>query len=725
MKPSHLASAVALGLVAALPRLQAQDDHGRVSLRVMSKDGPVADATVHAGRIGALTNQRGEATLLLGAGPQLIVVIKLGFRPDTVHLHVRARLDTTLAVTLEEQAADLEATVVTTTRTSLQLGAEPLRVEVLAGEEVGEKTQQRPADLTVLLREMSGVRVQPTSPSLGGANVRIQGLRGQYTQVLSDGLPLYGSQTGGLSLLQIPPLDLRQAEVIKGAATALYGPAALGGVLNLVSQLPGDERAMLANGTSRSGLDGALWVSKRVSDGWGYTLLGGAHRQNDVDVGGDGWADLPSFTRVELRPRVFLGDEQKGRSLFATIGFMGEDRLGGTVRGGRLPDGRSFEEGIDTRRGDIGLVTRLAVRDSSVVALRGSATAQWHAHRFGDARADDRHSTGFVEASYARTRAKSVLLAGVAVQHDLYRNDDLAGFDYSYTTPSLFAQGTLVPLGWLSFSASARCDAHSRYGTICSPRLSTLVRAVGDWNARLSAGTGFFAPTPFTEETEAIGLWRLRRPSGLRVERAEHGSLDLSRKRGPLQLNGTLFASVIRQPVALVELTGSAVDSLALVNAAGPTRTHGGELFVVYAGSPIVVIADYAYLRSTEIEPETGRRREVPLNARHTFGLDVAYEDPLTGTRVSVETFYTGRQALADDPYRSISRPYTTLGILLTRRIARAQLYINGENLTDIRQTKSDPLLLPAPGRGGRWTTDQWAPLEGRILNAGARVRLN
>jgi iron complex outermembrane receptor protein len=176
--------------------------------------------------------------------------------------------------------------------------------------------------------------------------------------------------------------------------------------------------------------------------------------------------------------------------------------------------------------------------------------------------------------------------------------------------------------------------------------------------------------------------------------------------------------------VSLVELTGSAADSLALITAADPTRTGGGEIFLVYAGSPIVVIADYAYLRSTELDPESGRRRDVPLNARHTFGLDVAYEDPISRTRVSVETFYTGRQPLADDPYRSLSRSYATLGLLLTRRVGRAQLFVNGENLTDVRQTKYDPLLLPTPGRGGRWTTDQWAPLEGRIVNGGARVSL-
>ena len=152
--------------------------------------------------------------------------------------------------------------MVSTTRTPPRLEDEPERVEVLAGEDVSEKSQMRPSDLKVLLSEMSGVRVQPTSSATGGASLRIQGLRGQYTEVLADGLPLYGASAPEFGLVQISPRDLAQAEVIKGAATALYGPAALGGVLNLISRRTAEgrgENVVLLNrlraraGTARCG----------------------------------------------------------------------------------------------------------------------------------------------------------------------------------------------------------------------------------------------------------------------------------------------------------------------------------------------------------------------------------------------------------------------------------------------------------------------------------------
>src|SRR5262245_56084655 len=90
----------------------------------------------------------------------------------------------------------------------------------------------------MMLNEMGGLRVQSTSPSLGAASVRIQGMRGRYTRFLSDGLPLFGRQGAGLGILQIPPVDLGQVEVIKGTSSALYGAGAMAGVVNLISRRP-------------------------------------------------------------------------------------------------------------------------------------------------------------------------------------------------------------------------------------------------------------------------------------------------------------------------------------------------------------------------------------------------------------------------------------------------------------------------------------------------------
>src|SRR5712692_10612862 len=169
-----------------------------------------------------------------------------------------------------------------------------MRVELLGAEEIEEKRLMTPGDIVMMLNEMGGLRVQGTSPSLGAASIRVQGMRGRYTRFLSDGLPLFGEDVGGLGLLQIPPTDLGQVEVIKGVASALYGAGALGGVVDLISRRPTKEpsREALVNRTTLGGTDAVFFATQPLTDRWSGTLLLGGHWQNENDVDGDGWADL-------------------------------------------------------------------------------------------------------------------------------------------------------------------------------------------------------------------------------------------------------------------------------------------------------------------------------------------------------------------------------------------------------------------------------------------------
>jgi iron complex outermembrane receptor protein len=115
----------------------------------------------------------------------------------------------------------------------------------------------------------------------------------------------------------------------------------------------------------------------------------------------------------------------------------------------------------------------------------------------------------------------------------------------------------------------------------------------------------------------------------------------------------------------------------------------------------------------------------VPLTPRHALGVVTTVEQE-GRSRLGLELYYTGRQALEDDPYRAESRPYLVVGLLGERAFATpagvARAFVNLENLTNVRQTRVDPLLRPGRGPGGRWTTDVWSLLEGRTVNAGVRL---
>ena len=701
----------------------------------------IEEALVRVGRAGLLTDALGQASFRLPPGIHVVLATRLGFRPESTIVELAAADDTTISLALVEIAAELEGVVVSATRSERRIEDTPLRVEVVDDEEIAEKTAMRPGSIAMLLNETGGLRVQTTSPSLGGAAVRIQGLSGRYSLLLADGLPLYGGQAGGLGLLQIPPVDLARVEVIKGTASALYGSSALGGVINLVSRRPGEEseREVLVNQTSRDGTDVVLFAAEPVSDRWGYTLLAGGHRQRRQDLDGDAWTDMPGYRRAAIRPRLyFTGDS--GRSAFLTAGFTAEDREGGTI-GGTAPDGAPYDERLRTRRADVGglgraLIGRGPLR-GGLLTVRASAMEQRHAHRFGAVREGDRHRTWFAEAAFAVPRGRVTPLLGVAFQQEAYRADDVAGFDYTYSIPSVFAQLDVEPTSRVVLSAATRFDAHSEYGTFVSPRLSILLKASDDgtltgWTTRLSGGTGAFAPTPFTEETELTGLTPLAPLEELEAEHARSASLDVGgpveTPLGRLELHGTIFGSVVEHALQVRDAPGTTTGGasrLALANAPEPTRTWGGELLARISREPFRVTATYTYLRATEWDPDVApgeaRRREIPLDPRHAVGV-VASMEREGESRLGLELYYTGRQALEHDPTRETSRPYVLIGLLGERRFGTARVFVNAENLTNVRQTRFDPLVLPARGPGGRWTTDVWAPLEGFVVNGGVRL---
>ena len=305
MKGMAMGVFLAAGLVC---NISGQEQIGTVRVDVHTGTDPVANAEVVVAGTTHLTDEEGTAIIQVSAGQGQVTVLQEGYVPVTVPVDVVAGQERVVRIEIVRQPTlEEEVTVVASTRTERRIEDQPMRVEVLNREEVEEKMLMTPGDIGMMLNEMGGLRVQATSPSLGAASVRIQGMRGRYTRFLSDGLPLFGSQPGGLGLLQIPPMDLSQVEVIKGVASALYGAGAMGGVVNLISRRPGDEseREVLVNQSTRGATDGVMWLSSPLTESWGVTFLGGGHAQQQTDVDGDGWADLAHYERGVARPRFF------------------------------------------------------------------------------------------------------------------------------------------------------------------------------------------------------------------------------------------------------------------------------------------------------------------------------------------------------------------------------------------------------------------------------------
>jgi iron complex outermembrane receptor protein len=487
--------------------------------------------------------------------------------------------------------------------------------------------------------------------------------------------------------------------------------------VNLISRRPKKEpvREFLLNQSTLGASDASAFLAGPLTAHWGASVLGNADFQQRRDRNEDGWADLPEYARGVVRPRFYWDNGAGGSALF-TGGITYENRSGGTMPGAVLPaTGQAYREALNTRRYDGGGNVQRVVAGSYVLSFRFSASVQNHRHQFGEVREMDRHELVLGEVAIRGSRGRNNWVAGAAIQRDAYRPFDVPRFAYTYTTAAVFAQDDLTIAPWFIVSGSARVDQHSQYGTFFSPRLSALLRG-GGWTSRISAGQGFFAPTALNEETEAAGLSRLEIPRPLIAERGRSASVDVTKTARRVSVTGTLFLANVDHPV-YTERT----SAYEVVNLYGPRRNRGVELLATWRKAPFTATASYTYVRSTEPEPGAGRV-DTALTPRHSLGVVGMWEKEGVA-RFGMECYYTGEQRLENNPFRPVSRPYVVFGAMGERKVAaHVRLFLNLENLSNVRQTRWDPLLLPARATDGRWTVDAWGPLDGRVINGGVRL---
>ena len=193
---------------------------------------------------------------------------------------------------------------------------------------------------------------------------------------------------------------------------------------------------------------------------------------------------------------------------------------GGTQPGATAPDGFPFADDLESRQADAGLVGRFAFGRGLLLSTRGSFTHRREDRRLGEVLERGRRTTGFGELVLGGAKGRHTWLGGLSMQSDAYANQDLPRFDYGDLTLGVFAQDDVRLGERASLGLSGRFDNHERYGGFLSPRVSLLLRPARGATVRLSAGTGFFAPTPFLEETDESGLSRLLPLAGLAAERA-------------------------------------------------------------------------------------------------------------------------------------------------------------------------------------------------------------
>ena len=364
----------------------------------------------------------------------------------------------------EEVSEELEEIVVTSTRNRRSFEQQPTRIELLGSEEINEKANMKPGDIRMLLNETTGIHIQQTSATSFNSNIRIQGLNGKYTQLLRDGMPMYGGFSSGLGLLQIAPLDLQQVEVIKGANSTLYGGGAIAGLVNLVTKKPGaqPERSMLFNATSAGGTDASGFYSAKQG-ALGTRIFTSYNRSDAYDAADNGFSAIPEFERWTLNPHFFF---ENSNSEFS-MGFnaVKEDRIGGDMDyiGGQRGNPAYFEQ-IKTDRFSTQVEYISQLKSGEEFVLRNSINSYQQDLSIPDHSFKGEQLSSFTEAHLSGTASLMDWVVGINLWTDDFDQNLLRAplaLDFNTQTAGVFAQGTFLFSELWSLESGLRIDSSS------------------------------------------------------------------------------------------------------------------------------------------------------------------------------------------------------------------------------------------------------------------------
>lgn len=721
---------VCLVLVIALIPAPAQEKNTntlRIAVENEATKEPVPGATVSVRNteINAKTDAGGRVVLIdIPDGEQTIEVFFPGYETKELKLTfpLTDQSERQVLIKVTHEAGEV---VITTTRTGREIDDVPTRVEAIDEEEVAEKSNMRSSNVSMILNESTGIKVQQTSATSYTQSIRIQGLDGRYTQILKDGFPAFGGFSGSLSLLDILPLDLKQVEIIKGPSATFYGGGAIAGVVNFVSKEPEDEpvTSMIFNQTSALGTDFSIFNSRKF-DWFGYTFLGSINYQKEYDVDDDDFTELPRTHSFNLNPRLFFYLDDQSRLMVGNA-TTHQDRKGGDVfviRG----HADAFHQYFENNRSLRNITTVQFDRDLSAgkrIVAKQSIAFFGREIEIPNYRFNGRQFNSYTDISYFHPIDSHALVFGFNAVYDQFREqpDSTSPIrrDETRTTVGGYVQDNFDITDKLSLEAGFRLDVVRDYGVFALPRVSVLYKFNDNLSTRAGFGFGYKAPSMFTEEAETL-LFQNVLPIGneLQAERSRGGTFDINYRNSigekfSYSINQMFFYTEIEDPLVLVANPDS---SFSFTNASELVRSSGFETNVRASYDIVKLFAGYTfthakagYLASNQFLPLTPTSK---LNS----ALLVEKEDNF---KAGLEAYYTSSQFLRDG---SKTRPYWVLGIFGEKTFGKFSLFINAENITDTRQSRFGQVVF-GPHQDPTFS-EIWTHTEGRVFNGGIKIRL-
>jgi hypothetical protein len=730
--------------------LAAQDPiRGEVRTVDTGEQLPAANVMWRGTTIGTTTDMDGRFSIAPPpAWPAELQVSFVGYAPAV--LPFTAPPTAPVQVTLR-WAVEIRAVEVVERASGTLLDARTIN----ATERIGQKELKRAAccDLSESFETNATVDVQYSDAVSGAKTIRMLGLDGRYAQIGVENIPFLRGLSGTSGLTLLPGTWIKDINLSKGVGTAVNGPNAMSGQIELCLLNPLEEPPLFVNAYGNSQGRAELNVHSAQRTGRqsaNLLLLHGNLFELEMDQNGDMFMDMPLTRRINVMDRWLYQGER--RSAQVNVRYVNDRRSGGqSVMHGAKPLGEEhtghrplelYRIQLDQEMVDVFAKSGFVFRNDPtksvglIVALR---------HHTMDATYGLRNYTGQQQSAYVNAVYQQLLRdgndglkAGLSYQVDDYtevlRDTLVAPLDLSRleTMPGLFAEHSMKR-GALNLVSGVRVDVNEPFGTVVSPRLHARYELAPLTTLRASVGRGFRTPNPLVEQPAVLASSRRITFQGeLGMERAWNFGVSMLHKfkwlgrKWALGLD-TYHSRFTQQLVA--DLDRSPLG-LAFYMLDGPSFANSllTDVQVNLSRDLLLRVSHRYYDVLTTFD---GRLLERPFTPRHRGLVDLSYAGPKERWRydVSLNLFGDARMPATDRNPPELRMPerspaYATLHAQITHVRGNVEFYVGGENLTSTLQREQ---IIAADDPFGPYfdATLIWGPTNRAMVYGGLRFRLD
>ena len=556
-------SALAAALCVVLSALAQETDthiYGHVIDKATGEHLPYIVVMLKGTTIGVTTENTGHYMIRnIPEGSFTVEVSAIGYKTQTREIKVRRGRSYEVNFTLEEDFVQIDGVIVSATRSETTRRMSPTLVNV-----VGMDTYNKTNATTVAqgLVFQPGIRVENNCQNCGFQQVRINGLDGQYTQILIDSRPIFSSLAGVYGIEQLPANMVDRVEIMRGGGSALFGSSAIAGTINIITKEPVRNSSSISHTVTSIAGSSAFHNTTDINasivsedNKLGLAVFGQNTSKDAWDANGDGFTELSKISgqTVGFRGYIKTGLYSK---VTAEYHHLQEFRRGGDNLD--LPPHEAMiaeqtEHGINTGGLKYDWFSKNQKhRLNAFVSMQHIDRESYYGagqdpNAYG--KTTDLTWVGGAQYVYKMGRClfmPSDLTVGMEYNED-YLRDNMWGYDrvtdQTVRILSAYAQNEWKNERW-GILLGGRLDKHSLMERlIFSPRANLRYNPSENINFRASYSYGFRAPQAFDEDLhiDNVGgtVSMIRLADDLRVEKSQSVSIsaDMYHRWGDWQGN--------------------------------------------------------------------------------------------------------------------------------------------------------------------------------------------